>query len=288
MKKFLQTLFSVKNENTHKVITILGLKMKFFQNRKDFNFEALEKEIKEIKDILLRLDIGILTNRQDISAIRKMWDLPIKEKPWRNLKLSLAEVASRQTAEFIIQNMSTVKMLPKRLDLHTYALNFVEKPGLYLEFGVYKGISINHIAKLRPNETIYGFDSFEGLPESWYGDYEKDRFKLTALPEVASNVELVVGYFENTLPGFVQKHGNFDIAYLNIDCDLYSSTKTIFNNLKGHISKGTVIFFDEYFNYPNWQQHEYKAFMEFLEETGLQFEYLGYVYDREKVAVRIL
>ena len=286
MKKFFQAIFSVKNESLHKVITIMGLKIKFLRHKD--NYDNLGKDIKEIKNILVGLNLAVQNNRSDITTIKKMWDLSIKEKPWRNLKLSLAEVASRQTAEFIIENMPAVKMLPKRLDLHTYALSFAQKPGLYLEFGVYKGISINHIAKQRPNDTIYGFDSFEGLPEAWYGDYTKDRFKMESLPEVESNVELVVGYFEDTLPKFVLEHGDFDIAYLNIDCDLYSSTKTIFNNLKSHISKGTVIFFDEYFNYPNWQQHEYKAFMEFLEETGLQFEYLGYVYNREKVAVRII
>lgn len=286
MKKFFQTIFSVRNENTHKIITIMGLKIKFLRHKS--NCSNLEKEIKEIKSVLEGINFAAQNNRADITAIKKMWDLPLKEKPWRNLKLSLAEVASYQTAEFIIKNMSTVKMLPKRLDLHTYALSFAQKPGLYLEFGVYKGISINHIAKQRPNDKIYGFDSFEGLPEAWYGDYTKDRFKMENLPEVESNVELVIGYFNDTLPKFVQEHGEFDIAYLNIDCDLYSSTKTIFDNLKSHISTGTVIFFDEYFNYPNWQQHEYKAFMEFLEETGLQFEYLGYVYDREKVAVRII
>ena len=147
---------------------------------------------------------------------------------------------------FIKNNILALPTFSKRLDLHTHALNSVEKEGLYLEFGVYVGISINHIAKQRPNAEIYGFDSFEGLPESWYGKYEQGHFKMDKLPDVEPNVTLVKGYFDDTLPQFVQEKGDFDVAYLNIDCDLYSSTKTIFNCLKGHISKGTVIYFDEY------------------------------------------
>ena len=39
--------------------------------------------------------------------------------------------------------------------------------GLFLEFGVYKGTSINFISSLIPDKKIYGFDSFGGLPEEW-------------------------------------------------------------------------------------------------------------------------
>lgn len=41
--------------------------------------------------------------------------------------------------------------------------------GPILEFGVHKGVSINYFAKLNPNLEIFGFDSFEGLSENWYG-----------------------------------------------------------------------------------------------------------------------
>jgi len=61
----------------------------------------------------------------------------------------------------------------------------------------------------------------------------------------------------------------------HIDCDLYSSTKTVFDWLKPRIRAGTIVF-DEYFNYPNWHQHEFKAFKEFVEECHVKYEYLGY------------
>ena len=71
-----------------------------------------------------------------------------------------------------------------------------------------------------------------------------------------------------------------------MDCDLYSSTRTILEGLASQIVAGTVIQFDEYFNYPGWREHEFKAFHEFIAERGLSYEYLGYT--REfSVAVRI-
>lgn len=257
MKKFLQTIFSIRNENNHKILTILGLKFKFYDQK---------LVIKKMADAL---------------AIDRY------QKNWQDLKTYVPKVSAMQTAEFICENMPTVPFFENRYDLHTHALEHVEKEGMYLEFGVYVGKSINHIAKKKPNETIYGFDSFEGLPEAWLATHDKGHFKMDALPEVESNVKLIKGWFDESLPKFVEEHGDFDIAYLNVDCDLYSSTKTVFDNLKGHISKGTVIHFDDYFNYPGWQQQEFKAFMEFLEETGLEFEYLGYTRKNTKVAVRI-
>ena len=46
-----------------------------------------------------------------------------------------------------------------------------------------------------------------------------------------------------------------------------------------------MILFDEYFNFPNWEQHEFKAFQEFVIEHGVKYTYLGFA--RQQVAVRI-
>jgi hypothetical protein len=68
---------------------------------------------------------------------------------------------------------------------------------------------------------------------------------------------------------------------------LYSSTKTIFDELADRFVPGTVIVFDEYFNYPNWQQHEYKAFQEFVAKHGITYQYLGFLSHDSCVAVKI-
>ena len=88
------------------------------------------------------------------------------------------------------------------------------------------------------------------------------------------------------MPEFVKQH-NHPVAFVHIDSDLYSSAKTIFDCLKDNIVSGTVIVFDEFFNYPGWEDGEYRAFMEFIEETKLDFSYLGYCYSGEQVFVKI-
>jgi len=157
-----------------------------------------------------------------------------------------------------------------------------------MEFGVYKGETINFIANLLSNKQIYGFDSFEGLPETWRYNFDKGTFKLDNLPKVKENVVLVKGWFEETLPKFIEKHRNAPVSFIHIDCDLYSSTKTIFNHLKDNIVTGTVIVFDEFFNYIDWEDGEFKAFNEFINENNVKYEWLGFVYNNEQVGVKII
>lgn len=138
-----------------------------------------------------------------------------------------------------------------------------------------------------PGKIIYGFDSFEGLPETWHYGFLKEAFSLNGnLPQVNDNVRLIKGWFNETLPDFVKEHPE-PCAFIHIDCDLYSSTKTVFDTLKNQIVSGTVIAFDDYFNYPNWQEDgEYKAFMEFVTENNLEFEYIART-NHQQVAVKI-
>ncbi len=53
------------------------------------------------------------------------------------------------------------------------------------------------------------------------------------------------------------------------------------------IVEGTIILFDELYNYPGFQHHEFKAFQEFLECQNKVAEYLAFNANWEQVAVRI-
>ena len=211
----------------------------------------------------------------------------------QTLQNHLIRLAGMQTAEFIAQNMNTTKIFNDKKDYLKYVLNHsqsISGGGIYLEFGVYKGETVNLIAAAVPDKIVYGVDSFEGLPETWRYDLrfnlQKGAFNLNGnFPQVNENVRLVKGWFNETLPEFVKAHPE-PCAFIHDDCDLYSSTKTIFDNLKNQIVSGTVIAFDEYFGYPCWADGEYKAFMELIEENNLEFEYIART-NGMQVAVKI-
>ncbi len=86
------------------------------------------------------------------------------------------------------------------------------------------------------------------------------------LPKVRKNVSLIAGFFDKTLPDFIKEHAGQQVAMIHNDSDLYSSTMTIFEKLRKMIVPGTIICFDEYYNYSEWQEGKYKDFMEITEK----------------------
>lgn len=103
----------------------------------------------------------------------------IYEKP---VKSSTEKKYIPSTQEYINEKMSDVQIFDNKYALFDKMLGEVEiKDGLYLEFGVFQGTTINYIAQQKENETIYGFDSFEGLPEDW-GNIKKGTFDMGLCP----------------------------------------------------------------------------------------------------------
>lgn len=205
-----------------------------------------------------------------------------------DLESALRLAATEQTAEFIMENLIDTPRYADRYELleHILCDELSADPGLMLEFGVFRGNSIDFIAGYAPTHAVYGFDSFEGIPERWTSDPEGMYSTGGVLPDVKPNVRLIRGWFEETLPRFLKEHGE-KCSFIHIDCDLYSSARTVLSELRERIVPGTVIVFDEYFNYPGWQQHEYRAFQEFTEESGTAYEYIGYCRNGQHAAVRI-
>ena len=162
-----------------------------------------------------------------------------------------------------------------RLEELTQGLAASAVDGYVLEFGVFQGVSINHMAQMTPDKDVWGFDSFEGLPEPWHrskaGDtYETGHFALEGLPEVRDNVHLVKGFFDATLEPWLAAHEG-PVRLLHIDADLYSSCRYVLDQLNDRILPGTVIVFDELCDwrdsgvYDRWEEGEWKALLEWLE-----------------------
>jgi hypothetical protein len=146
------------------------------------------------------------------------------------------------------------------------------------------------IEKRSPKEFLWGFDSFEGLPNDWAGYIiTKETFDVQGqLPKVRRNVRLVKGFFDKSIGPWLSTHGSDieSISILHIDSDLYESCKVILDMLERFIKPKTFILFDEYFNYPNWQNHEFLAFKEFCQKGNINYRYRGFY--EQKVLVEII
>lgn len=203
-------------------------------------------------------------------------------------------LASEESARYVVENMRAVPNFDTDYDLHEWVATTqldskLMSRGTVLEFGVATGRTLNQFAYWLPEKLIHGFDGFVGLPEDWTSRMRKGFFARGNLPQVRANCQLWVGWFNETLPKFKEQvQLTRPIVLLHVDCDLYSSTKTVLNQLKDNIVSGTVIIFDEYMNYPGWQLDEFRAWQEHCKMYGIKYEYIGRVSRHQKVAVRVL
>lgn len=201
---------------------------------------------------------------------------------WNHRWVAQLSERNRRTAvstyDFVEAEMSgAVFVVDQFKVIKSKADQAMELDGQILDLGVFEGWSTRSLAQIFPDREIHGFDSFEGLPEDW-SHVMKGAFGHVsgALPNVPTNVSLWPGWFEDSLPRWLQDHGDAPVSILRIDCDIYSSTKTIFDVLEPLIRAGTWIVFDELIGLRGWEQHEYKAFLEFIERTSFDYEYIAY------------
>src|SRR5208282_1476723 len=149
----------------------------------------------------------------------------------RGTDLVPAVRAAITSSDFESEHLRNAAIYKSKWDLFAACLEESKRVpgGLNMEFGVYKGDSINMLAKLAPERKFWGFDSFEGLPEQWTIESKKGAFDVGGkLPAVRKNVSLVKGFYSSTLPKFTADNKTEAVAFAHVDCDLYSATKDIF------------------------------------------------------------
>lgn len=166
-----------------------------------------------------------------------------------------------------------------------HAFKLAPAEGLVMEFGVRFGNSIHMLAELA-KQKVHGFDSFEGLPDVWHHEPKGSYTTKGVIPEAPENVTLHVGWFDSTLPKFLAGNEG-PVRLVNIDCDIYSSTKTVLELLAPRIIAGSIIIFDEYIGNEHWREDEFKAFQEAVKTYGWQYEYISFSFFTKQVAVRI-
>ena len=69
-----------------------------------------------------------------------------------------------------------------------------------------------------------------------------------------------------------------------MDLDTYTPTRYVLSEIKPFLKKGSIVLFDEFYGFPNWEKYEYRAFKEVFKEN----EYKYIAFGTRQVAVDIL
>ncbi len=161
--------------------------------------------------------------------------------------------------------------------------------GDYWEFGVFNGSSMSSMYDtcrelgVMQQTRFFGFDAFEGLPPEaeneddgvwkkgfYHCPFHKLEQCLMRRGVDPGNITWVKGWFNQTLNSkTVCRYGLKNPGIVFIDCDTYSSSKTVLDFIAPLITAETIICLDD------WKLNdldlkgmgEYRAFNEFLDEN---------------------
>lgn len=163
---------------------------------------------------------------------------------------------------------------------------FNDIAGDYAEFGCNGAMTFRlawSASRLVERPTkLWGFDSFEGLPEPRSAADHHPRWVAgtmsTSLPAFHDlcarhgmephDYEVVPGFYSTSLAG-QDVRGPRRVAIAYIDCDLYSSTVEVLRYLRERIGPGTLLAFDDWFcPGPESTSGERLAAMQEFDDTG--------------------
>jgi hypothetical protein len=175
------------------------------------------------------------------------------------------------------------------------------KDKVFLEFGVYMGTSMLQWHEVYNNNDVpidfVGFDSFQGIPEETEDKNNLHGWRVGSFstagavnPNLLSkkDIRLVHGFFNDSLNDETAKMlGGSKVGLVHIDCDTYSSTKTVWEWLLKYdlLAEGAIIVYDDWGGYleagcGEYEIGEAKAHIEIEKTHNIQFTDLGkYVVD---------
>jgi O-methyltransferase len=159
--------------------------------------------------------------------------------------------------------------------------------GDYMEFGIFNGASLSsaYLSAKKQGTAMrfFGFDAFEGLPEEsekeddgvWKKGFYTcsfDQMKdcLKRLEINPDTITWINGWYDKALTSELAATYNFDPEIVFIDCDTYSSSKTVLDFLAPLIKKPVVICLDDWklYDLDVKGMGEYKSFNEFVENNA--------------------
>ncbi len=245
-------------------------------------FPMLKTALRVMTDTVLIRPLRYIRLKTIVNPVERV-------SPLLDVMTTMHNNAIKDSVAYAEAHMQDAMAIEDKKGLWDYVLGVSPREGIYAEFGVWKGESINYIAKIDHlrQTTIFGFDSFEGLKDDWPGlGQARGHFSLGGeLPKVESNVALIKGLFEQTLPAFLASDER-PFAFVHVDCDTYGSTRTILNLIPDRLIPGTVVLFDEYFGYRGWRREEWKAWQDFTKANRIEYEYIAF--SNAQVAVRVI
>lgn len=163
----------------------------------------------------------------------------------------------------IEHNIAKTELIKKAL----FHCDLEKIEGSYFEFGIYEGTTLYSAVNMHKKHfstikrKFYGFDSFDDgfkyfdekdkHPFFKEGDFISSYEKVTKRFKKFDNVQLIKGYFEESIlnKDINEICGENKCAIIFIDTDLMNPSKIALDFIKPILQEGSIIILDDYFAY---------------------------------------
>lgn len=185
---------------------------------------------------------------------------------------------TRLSAKFVFKifesNPEAKLYLSRERLWETFQYHIQDSEWVGFEFGVASGDATKTFLKMPFFKNCMqwnGFDTFRGLPEPW-GDLPQGAFSTNGKPPEINNPIVIwhIGLIEDTclqISSLDYLDRNFVVIF---DFDLYSATKSAWDQIYRFLKSGDIIYFDEAY------EAEEERIINEIHLSNLQLEILGY------------
>jgi len=189
---------------------------------------------------------------------------------------------------FVAVTFESRQQVPNRFAMYEVVNREVAGPIDFLELGVWKGESLTFWTTLNPHpeSRFFGFDSFEGLPETWTDASKLGAFStLGQVPRLNDHrVRCIKGLFQSSLRPFLKSFTPRNRLIVHIDSDLYSSALFVLTTFDELLISDSVVMFDEFYDLRN----EFDAWCDYSKAFYRKANGLAFTPDYAQVALKIL
>jgi hypothetical protein len=204
----------------------------------------------------------------------------------KDIRVTAQISAGQSSATWIARHADRVEAFKTRQKMLDHLCKFPIPDGALAEFGVFTGAITRYLRPRFPDRAYHAFDSFLGVPEAMGLAVDAGDFSLGGqVPELPEGVTVHAGWFEDTLPAFCQTY-DCKLAFVYIDCDLYESVRTVLTHLHDRLTPGAIVAFDDWYNFPNWEQHSKRALEDLVDQTGARFSPVAITTREHAIACR--
>jgi len=240
----------------------------------DQRVDALRQEVAELRGEVIR---------QADRVVDRVVEFEVRSR--RDIVYAGDQQAGRESSDFALEHFLDAKQFKGANETLRYAVSQAPSGGMALEFGVASGATLGVIAEERKIGRSTASTPSRGCPRRGLSAFPLARSSRTSYrmwPAPSLWSDCLRTRCRNSSPSTPDR---WTSCTWTRTCTPRPGRCSDWSDRVWQ--PGSIVHFDEFYNYPGWQQHELRAWNEYVADSGVEFDYIAHAHSDCQVTVRI-